>query len=307
MAIGKHLEDLGGHKLIDWTPGTKLNNKEAPRLRIDEGGLDEWVALLEQLAGSEYAATLEALSVGSWSDELFDENSGPVVEALVKNAKSFPKLQHLFVGDITYEECEISWLQQGDMGPLFSAFPELRSFGVRGGGVSFSTLAHDKLTKFVVQAGGLSKGAVNEIAKADLPALEHFELWLGTDNYGGDSSVEDITPFLSGQMFPKLVTLALRNCDYTDNIAIAAANAPVLATIKHLDLSMGTLGDKGAQALLQSPYLSKLESVNILHNYATGGVLAELSAKLGSKLIYDEGLEPDEYDGAEYRYVECGE
>ena len=41
-------------------------------------------------------------------------------------ADRLPALEALFLGDITFEQQEISWIQQSDISPLFLAFPRLR-------------------------------------------------------------------------------------------------------------------------------------------------------------------------------------
>jgi hypothetical protein len=42
-------------------------------------------------------------------------------------------LRAIFLGDITYEENEISWIEQSDVSPLLRAYPALEVSRVRGG------------------------------------------------------------------------------------------------------------------------------------------------------------------------------
>jgi hypothetical protein len=158
------------------------------------------------------------------------------------------------------------------------------------------------LTSLILQSGGLPVDVVREVCSAHLPNLEHLELWLGSDNYGGNATVEDLGPILSGKLFPKLQSLRLRDSEITDEIATAIAAAPVLERIRLLDLSLGTLGDAGAAALLSSPAIAKLEKLDIHHHYCSEDIVARLQA-LGITVDASEPQQEDEYDGETYRYA----
>jgi hypothetical protein len=70
---------------------------------------------------------------------------------------------------------------------------------------------------------------------------------------------------------PRLRHLALCNSVIGDEIAAAAAAAPVVARLEVLGLSMGTLGDAGAEALLGGQpltHLTKLDLQPPLHQRA---------------------------------------
>ena len=55
------------------------------------------------------------------------------MEALINARGRLTGLRGLFLGDIPYEDCEISWINQTDLTPLFAAFPRLEHFRSRGG------------------------------------------------------------------------------------------------------------------------------------------------------------------------------
>ncbi len=133
-------------------------------------------------------------------------------------------------------------------------------------------------------------------------SLESLELWLGRDDYGADHRIDDLMPLLSGRLFPKLKHLGLRNCEYTDEIASAIADAPILKQLRSLDLSMGTLGDAGANVLLASPLFAKLESVDLSHHYMSSAVVKKIM-KAGPKMLAKD-LRTEE-EGA--RYTQVGE
>jgi hypothetical protein len=179
-------------------------------------------------------------------------------------------------------------------------------FGIRGGtNLQLGAIRHARLKSLVVEAGGLPRTVVQEIGKADLPALEHLEIWLGTDEYGGNSGPDDLASILDGSRFPKLVSLGLRDCSWADQLAATVARAPILDRIKRLDLSLGTLGDAGVDALAASPAVRRLQQLDIHHHYASEAGVAKLKA-LGISVNADERLEPEGGD-PNFRYVAVSE
>ncbi|WP_327115863.1 hypothetical protein OHB12_02845 [Nocardia sp. NBC_01730] len=100
-------------------------------------------------------------------------------------------------------------------------------FGMRGGdGLTFTAVRHERLRKLAVQSDGLLADAVRGFAASDLPALTHLDLWLGTSDYGGDSSVADLASILAGDHLPSVKYLALRNSEIQDEIAPRALRRP---------------------------------------------------------------------------------
>jgi hypothetical protein len=238
---------------------------------------------------------------------MFDDQAtaARVVEALVAARDRLPQLRAIFFGDITYEECEISWIQNTDVSPLFDAYPALEHFAVRGAnGLRLGALRHDRLRSLAVQSGGLDATITREIIAAELPALDQLELWLGTADYGGTTPLEDLAPILSGARFPRLTYLGLRDSEVADAIAGAVANAPVLDQLRILDLSLGTLGDEGAVALLANPALARLEKLDIHYHYCSPQMVERLQA-LGIEVDASDPQNESDYDGD--RYVSVSE
>jgi hypothetical protein len=140
------------------------------------------------------------------------------------------------------------------------------------------------------------------VSAAILPALEHLELWLGTDGYGGTVTVPDLEKILSGSLFPRLTYLGLRDSDIADAVAAAVAQSPLLERIEVLDLSMGTLGDEGVEALLASPALTRLKKLDIHHHYCSLEMVARLEG-IGIEVDASEREDEGQYG----RYVAVGE
>ena len=263
--------------------------------------VDRFAQFLEDPASVETPAIIFGLFGES------DTSSEPLVEALVAARQRLPKLKGIFLGDIVSEENEVSWIQQGDVSPLFQAYPALEHFRVRGNtGLTLGRIQHEKLKSLVVETGGLSVSVIADVVACSLPALEHLELWLGDEGYGWDGTLADVQPLLDGGLFAKLKYLGLRDSQIADEIAVAAAVARILSQLETLDLSNGTLGDKGAEALLNSPAIKSLRKLDLHYHFMSPKTAARF-ASLGIEVDVSDQQAPDSYDGEEHRYVAVSE
>jgi hypothetical protein len=308
MTIYEHMTALAGEPVVDWNPGNPEPNHTTYRISLpydDEGA--QWTDRFASFLDAVPAERITGLVVGAWEEMFEDGASTTIVEALVVARNRLPNLRALFVGDIISEECEISWIRQTDISPLFDAYPKLEYFGVRGAeGLQIGALHHQNLKSLIIQSGGLGAAITRAAIGADLPLLEHLELWLGTPDYGGDTTLADLEPLLAGTRFPKLRYLGLRDSAIADQIAVAIAQAPILERIRVLDLSLGTLSDEGAAALLASPLIPKLEKLDLHHHFCSDEIVAQLQ-QLGITADTSEQEKPDEYNGEIWRYVAVGE
>jgi hypothetical protein len=75
------------------------------------------------------------------------------------------------------------------------------------------------------------------------------------------------TPILAGDGLPALRHLGLAHSDLQDEIAIAVSSAPLVARLRSLDLSLGTLGNEGVEALLEGVPLTHLEWLDLRSEY----------------------------------------
>ncbi|GGW47285.1 STM4015 family protein [Streptomyces griseoloalbus] len=318
MTIGSHLEELYGLPAFTF-PGrdesTKLPEPDAVAWWIAARTYDAeegWAETFDRFCAEVDTTRVRALIVGLWEDA-YDSGPTEVIEALVAARDRLPALRAVFLGDIVGEECEISWINQTDVTPLLAGFPALEELGVRGGqDLAFPAVRHDALRKLVVETGGLPAEVVRGVAASELPALEHLDLWLGTSWYGADSEVTDLEPILSGARLPRLRHLALRNSEIQDEIAAAVASAPVVARLEVLDLSMGTLGDDGATALLGGQPLTHLKKLDLHHNYLSEPLRQRVRETLDPAgvevdLDQDDADWDEDDDGTVHRYVSVGE
>lgn len=312
MTINEHAEEFAGLPVRDYDPEEGIGDPSGSAYRLsyswddaeDAGSLVERLA---QFLEDSNAGQVGALIIGAWQGDDSSTSSESIVEALVAARETLASLRGLFLGDITSEENEISWIEQSDVTPLFDAYPALEHFRVRGGtGLVFGTLRHANLRSLVVESGGLDERVVRGIAASELPALEHLELWLGTDGYGRTAGVADLAPILQGDRFPSLRYLGLRNCENADEIARAVAQAPVLAKLRVLDLSLGDLGDDGALALAASPDVARLESLDIHHHFVSEEAVARLK-RLGISIDASDRKVTEDWGGEDHRYIAVSE
>ncbi|MFG2332913.1 STM4015 family protein [Streptomyces sp. NPDC048604] len=319
MTIGSHLEELRGLPVFEFPePGSTvpLPEPESVAWRISgptyrDGDEEDWPEVFDRFLAAVDTRRVRSLVVGGWEDA-YETDSAPIVARLIAANNRLTALESVFLGDMTFEDCEISWIQQSDVTPLLAAYPGLRSFGVRGGSnLAFPPVRHAALEQLVVEAGGLGADVVRGIAGSELPALTDLELWLGTDEYGADSVPGDLAPLLAGTHVPALRRLALRNSVIQDEIAEAVSGAPVVARLEHLDLSMGTLSDFGAVALLGGQPLTHLASLDLSHHYLSEEMRERIVAELaphGVRVLTDEPQQEEDWgDGDMHRYVSVGE
>lgn len=321
MTVGHYLEEFHGLPVFpfqDTESDTRVELPDAAAVawRISsptycEDDDEQWGPQFERFLKTVDVGRVRALVVGGW-DEAYENSSADIVTALIAANNRLTSLEAVFLGDMTGEDCEISWIVQSDVTPLLAAYPALREFGVRGGShLAFPSIRHSGLESLVVETGGLGAEVVRGIVGSDLPALEKLELWLGTDEYGGDSTADDLAPLLSGAAFPALRSLGLRNSVIQDAVAAAVAGAPVLARIERLDLSMGVLTDEGAAALLDGQPLTHLGHLDLSHHYLSEDMRKRVLAALaphGVVVDLDDAQEADdEGDGRVWRYVAVAE
>ncbi|MEU8592056.1 STM4015 family protein [Streptomyces sp. NPDC048664] len=272
-----------------------------------------WEAFTAQVASKD----VRALVIGPWWDDEYSELR-PALELIVADAERFPALRALFLADVVGEECEISWLQLTDVTPVLTAFPLLREFVVRGGdsqglgeeSLSLHPVRHEALRVLRFESGGLPGQVVRAIGACDLPALERLELWLGVEQYGGDATVADLAPVLSGARFPTLRHLGLQNSELQDEIAASVASAPVVAQLESLSLSLGTLTDTGAEALLGGQPLHHLARLDLHHHYLSDAVADRVRASVGSagaEVVLSDRQTPHRWRDEEWRYVAVSE
>jgi hypothetical protein len=237
------------------------------------------------------AEQVTALVIGVWSEYVGDpEDRNYPVGKLVEVADRLPALRALFLGDINSQDSDVAYIYHSDVSVILDAYPALEEFRVRGSvewvpegespPVLFQPIKHDALRVLVFESGGLPAATMRAVGESELPELEHLEFFFGEPDYGGDATLADVAWLLAGDRLPKLRRLGLRDSPVQDEIAAAVAHAPVVAQLEVLDLSLGTLGDEGAAALLAGQPLGHLTTLDLHHHFVSDPMADRLRAAL---------------------------
>ena len=304
MTISETTERFFGKTIEDFEPGTTPSNAPGTvyRLSLDYDADTSMAALLADFLDSCDQARLEALVIGNWGESA-SESPDEFLAELAARAPKLPAFKALFVGDMTYEECEISWITQGDYARVLKAFPQLQALRIRGAtSLALPAGPHAGLRELTIECGGLPRDVLQALAQSSFPAIETLELWLGTDMYGFDGDLDDVRRAVDQLRTPGLRTLALRDSEIADEVAQWLAGQPWIAQLQALDLSLGTIGDVGAQALLASPHTRGLARLDLSHHYISKPLQEQLRAAIPGVVLDDE-QDDDEDD----RYVAVGE
>ncbi|MGW9499259.1 STM4015 family protein [Streptomyces prasinus] len=236
---------------------------------VEEDPEEYWNRFIESVPPEEVRALVFG---GSW----YGCEGTPVaaIEALVEASSRLVNLEAVFLGGLGAEECGVSLIEQCDLAPLLEAYPRLQELWVRGTqGLAFPVVRHEGLRTLRFESGGLPAEVTRNVAACDLPSLEYLELWLGDENYGCDTTLEDLRPLLDGERLPSLRHFGLQNSHFQDEIAAAVAQAPVVVRLESLRLSMGTLSDEGATALLSGQPLTHLRFLDLRHHYLSDAMM----------------------------------
>ncbi|MEV5263375.1 STM4015 family protein [Streptomyces anulatus] len=316
MYGAQHLHEFGGLPVADFQHTTDEGSWPAAdtvawRVSVDPYDDDRpWEEEFADFLDKVDPSGVRALIIGQWG-EAYEENSSVPIDLVIAAADRLTSLEAVFVGDLEAEQAEITWIQQSDVTALLTAFPALAELGVRGGSdLVFPPTKHERLRALTIQAGGLPSEVVRGVLDSELPALERLDLWLGVSAYEGDTDVAGLAPLLSGTRFPRLNHLGVRNSEVQNEIASAVASAPVVAQLRVLDLSNGTLGDEGAAALLEGQPLTHLELLDLHHHFLTDAMAERVRSALephGVRVDLSEKCEPWGDQGAEGRYTAVSE
>lgn len=249
---------------------------------------------------------LRGLTVGMFNHE--GENHYPVVTSALAKAGPKPSLRSLFLGDFEYpDETEISWAEVGDVSKVWALYPNLEKLELQGAAIALGKIDAPKLKSLILRTGGLPTAALKSVAAAKLPSLEHLEIWLGDDNYGGDSTFEDFAPLLSEGRFPALRHLGVVNCAYVGKVVAVLARTGLLAQLKSLDLSKGTLVDSEASVIeAEKIAFSHLASLDLSENILTDEGAQKL-AGVCEKVDISGQRAGDMDEDEDSRYVAVGE
>ncbi len=253
--------------------------------------------LVEDILNDPELPQLEELIIGGWGEE-FDESCQPIIDGIVENADKFSHITKIFFGDMDYETCEVSWITQGDYSSLWKAMPQLKDLTIKGSNdLSLGVIEHENLESLTIICGGLGKDVIEEIAKAKLPNLKKLLLYIGIEDYGFDGNADTIRALLADSDFPSLIYLGITDSEIQDELTEVVLESKYIRQITALDLSNGSLTDKGGKLLLEKlPELPNIEILDVHHHYLSNEMMEELQ-KLSITVNLAEQEKPYEWNG----------
>jgi hypothetical protein len=201
---------------------------------------------------------------------------------------------------------QLSWTNVPDVRTLWAASPHLDEVTLEGSSIALGDLHHDRLRRLTLLSGGLPRDPLRSLAVARLPALESLELWFGDRGYGAECGIDDVRPLLA-RPFERLTRMALVNCEFADELAVAALDAVWLPQLRELALGKGTLSAVGARALIANARRLSHVTLDVSESYIPADLLRELQSAFPDRLVATGQKSPYQVGGRSMYYVSVGE
>lgn len=240
---------------------------------------------------------LDEIIIGCWGD-CWENNSQAIIDSFVDNKDRFKNIKSIYIGDMDYEECEVSWIEQGDYSKVWDALPNLEQLTIKGSqGLVLGEISHKNLKSLEIICGGIPKEVLNDIANSNLPNLEKLNLYIGVDDYGFDGDMEDIKKVIENDSFKNLKYLGLGDSEEEDKIVKIVLESKIIQQLEVLDFSNGTLSDKGGQVILDNKdKLLNLKKLDLHYHFLSDEKMDAIS-KLPIEVDLDDQQENDEEYG----------
>lgn len=263
-----------------------------------EKGITPEDIVQEILADPEFPQ-LNELIIGNWGDS-WEDGCQAFLDAIAEAPDRFSHIEKLFIGDMGYEECEVSWIIQGNYSKLWKAMPQLKALTIKGSSeLTLGEICHENLEALTIICGGLPSDVITEIKDARLPNLKKLLLYIGIDNYGFDGDEDTIRTLLAEADFPKLEYLGIADSEIQDELTGVVLESKFMEQLHTLDLSCGTLSDKGARLLLEKlPQYPRIRKLDLHYHYLSDAMMKRLETELaGVEVDLSEQNEAEVYHG----------
>ena len=268
----------------------------------DTGFDGRLVQILDQLLAHPSGRFLTELTM-VFNNDPNEDDLQDLIDLLAKRA---PKtLRKIHIGDFEYlgVDTEMSWYHVGNLAPLWPAVPNLTHLIVQGGEFMLGNIVLPNVKSAAFRTGGLSQASAQSIATATWPKIEDLEIWYGDDNYGGDSTIEDVRPLLGRTDMPALRRLGLMNAQFTDELCSVIPTAKLARQLRELDLSKGCMTDEGAEELAEAAGVLTLDKLDVSENYLSASGVRSLRG-VAKTVVSTEQRDDDD---PEYRHPAVGE
>lgn len=256
--------------------------------------------MIEEILEDPEFGGVKELVIGNWGGA-WEDGCQPLIDGIVENADRFSHIERLFMGDMDFEECEVSWIMQGDYSELWGAMPQLKELTIKGSmDLELGEIVHENLEALTIICGGLYKDVIESIQKAKLPKLKKLLLYIGVEDYGFDGDAGTIRELLEKADFPSLTYLGITDSEIQDELTEVVLESKFMGQITTLDLSNGTLSDKGGEMLLEKlPSWPNVKKLDVHYNYLSEDMVKRLE-QLPIEVDASEREEPSEYHGEIY-------
>lgn len=256
--------------------------------------------LIEDILADPEFLGLTEIVIGDWGNT-WEESCQSILDVIAEQSDRFSHIESLFIGDMGYEECEVSWIKQGDYSRLWEAMPQLKELTIKGStDLNLGQICHNGLESLTIICGGLPVSVIRQIQEAKLPNLKKLLLYIGVEYYGFDGTADTIKELLANADFPHLTYLGITDSEMQDELAQIVLESKYMEQIDTLDLSNGILTDKGGALLLEKvPAYPNIKKLDVHYNYLSQRMADDLE-KLPLNVDVSECEEAEEYDGEIY-------
>lgn len=270
----------------------KTTGKRCPT--VGDSGTVPYEPLLRDFLGLESCQFLQSLTLGIAA--MAGNDYSGAIRVLAERAR--PMIKNLYIGDFDYEETELNWSNIGLVEPLCQALPNLEELTLRSHDLDAGRLSFPKLRSFTVIGGGLNAKALGEIANADWPQLRSLSVQLGRA-MTSEQALKALEPIFAAKGLSSVRHLGLGNFRWSDDLCGRLARSAIAPQLESLDMSVGTMGDAGAQALAaQADRFPNLNAIDASWNFLSGtGVeaLETLATEVDSSEQHVEEAVEDRY------------
>lgn len=265
-----------------------------------ENGEKSAKTMIDEILADPEFTELKGIQIGDWGDA-WEDDCQDLIEGIIEKKEQFSHIERLFIGDMDYESCEVSWIMQGNYSELWAAMPQLKSLTIKGSmELELGEICHENLEELTIICGGLPEYVIKSIRDAKLPNLKKLLLYIGVDDYGFDGDVSTFQDLLEKSDFPKLTYLGLTDSEIQDELVEVVLNSKYVSQIETLDLSMGSFSDKGAELLLEKlPSYPNIKVLDVHYNYLSEKMVRRLEM-FPIDVDASENNEPDHWNGEIY-------
>ena len=88
-------------------------------------------SMVDEILADPDFPSLDYLVIGSWGSAC-EDGCQEIIDGIVNHADQFSHITKLFIGNMDYEECEVSWIIQGNYSSLWAAMPQLKELIIMG-------------------------------------------------------------------------------------------------------------------------------------------------------------------------------